>query len=135
MLLPRISVTYRRRRTAKFPKLRVSCESRARRLSGYCAERPRRRRSVARPRVVVSTRSSAPLCRRGRHLAAPLAEHAPDALAVDLSAGSVLYALVGDEAAEALARVSDLRLPDGGHGFVQGRVAEVPARLHAWLGC
>jgi hypothetical protein len=62
-------------------------------------------------------------------LSASLAEHGTDALVLDASAGYALYVLAGEGAAEALARVSDLALPAGGEAFLQGRVAEVPARV------
>jgi hypothetical protein len=64
-------------------------------------------------------------------LSATLQPHAPDALAVDHSSGVAVFAIVGEQAPAALARVSDIELPPGGAGFRQGRVAEVPARVFA----
>jgi hypothetical protein len=50
-------------------------------------------------------------------------------LVVDHSDGWVLFSLVGDDGPEVLARLSTLRLPEGGSGFVQGQVAQAPAKL------
>ena len=49
-------------------------------------------------------------------------------LVVDHSDGWTLLSLVGDDAAEALARVSSLRVPDDG-GFIQGQVAHAPGKV------
>jgi hypothetical protein len=50
-------------------------------------------------------------------------------LAVDHGDGYALFALVGDGAAEVLARVSSIRLPAEGSGFRQGQVAHLPGRV------
>jgi sarcosine oxidase gamma subunit len=51
------------------------------------------------------------------------------ALVVDNSDGWALFSLVGDGRADALARLSSLRLPD--EGFRQGKVAGIPGKLFA----
>jgi sarcosine oxidase gamma subunit len=50
-------------------------------------------------------------------------------LVVDNSDGWALFSLVGDGRADALARLSSLRLPD--EGFRQGKVAGVPGKVFA----
>ena len=51
------------------------------------------------------------------------------ALVVDNSDGWTMFSIVGDGRADALARLSSLRLPD--RGFRQGKVAEVPGKVFA----
>jgi sarcosine oxidase gamma subunit len=51
------------------------------------------------------------------------------ALVVDNSDGWALFSIVGDGRADALARLSSLRLPD--RGFRQGKVAGVPGKVFA----
>ena len=51
------------------------------------------------------------------------------ALVVDNSDGWALFSIVGDGRADALARLSSLRLPD--EGFRQGKVADVPGKVFA----
>jgi sarcosine oxidase gamma subunit len=51
------------------------------------------------------------------------------ALVVDNSDGWTLFSIVGDGRADALARLSSLRLPD--QGFRQGKVAGVPGKVFA----
>jgi hypothetical protein len=51
------------------------------------------------------------------------------ALVVDNSDGWALFSLLGDGRADALARLSSLRLPDT--GFRQGKVAGVPGKVFA----
>jgi hypothetical protein len=51
------------------------------------------------------------------------------ALVVDNSDGWALFSIVGDGRADALARLSSLRLPD--KGFRQGKVADVPGKVFA----
>ena len=50
-------------------------------------------------------------------------------LVVDNSDGWALFSIVGDGRADALARLSSLRLPD--EGFLQGKVAGVPGKVFA----
>jgi sarcosine oxidase gamma subunit len=54
------------------------------------------------------------------------------ALVVDNSDGWALFSIVGDGRADALARLSSLRLPD--EGFRQGSVAGVPGKVFARSG-
>jgi hypothetical protein len=54
---------------------------------------------------------------------------ADDALVVDDSDGHAVFSIVGEDGAEAFARVSSIRLPEDGTGFRQGRVAQVPGRV------
>jgi hypothetical protein len=54
------------------------------------------------------------------------------ALVVDNSDGWTLFSIVGDGRADALARLSSLRLPD--EGFRQGNVAGVPGKVFARAG-
>jgi sarcosine oxidase gamma subunit len=54
------------------------------------------------------------------------------ALVVDNSDGWALFSIVGDGRADALARLSSLRLPD--EGFRQGKVADVPGKVFARAG-
>jgi hypothetical protein len=51
----------------------------------------------------------------------------PDALVLDVTDGWASWRLEGEDARDAFARVSELRLP--GEGFIQGEVARVPAKL------
>lgn len=51
----------------------------------------------------------------------------PEAVVLDVTDGWTAFAISGDRAREAFARLSALRLPDG--GFVQGDVARLPARV------
>jgi hypothetical protein len=51
------------------------------------------------------------------------------ALVVDNSDGWTLFSIVGDGRADALARLSSVRLPD--QGFRQGKVAGVPGKVFA----
>jgi hypothetical protein len=51
------------------------------------------------------------------------------ALVVDHSDGYAVFSLLGDDAAEAFARVSSIRLPETA-GFRQGKVAQVPGRVY-----
>jgi hypothetical protein len=51
------------------------------------------------------------------------------ALVVDHSDGWVLLSIVGDGCEEVLARVSSLRVPDGGAGFIQGQIAQAPGKV------
>jgi hypothetical protein len=51
---------------------------------------------------------------------------------VDNSDGWALFSIVGDGRADALARLSSLRLPD--EGFRQGKVADVPGKVFARAG-
>lgn len=53
----------------------------------------------------------------------------PGAIVEDVSDGWAAFELAGDDAAEAIARLSELELPD--HGFVQGEVARVGAKILA----
>jgi sarcosine oxidase gamma subunit len=53
-------------------------------------------------------------------------------LVVDNSDGWALFSIVGDGRADALARLSSLRLPD--EGFRQGKVAGVPGKVFARSG-
>ena len=57
-----------------------------------------------------------------------LADADGSTLVVDHSDGWTLLAIVGEGAEEALARVSSLRVPDGG-GFIQGQVAHAPGKV------
>jgi hypothetical protein len=50
------------------------------------------------------------------------------AAVVDHTDGYALFTLTGDARAEVFARLSSIRLPEGG-GFVQGAFAGVPARI------
>jgi hypothetical protein len=52
----------------------------------------------------------------------------PDAVVGDVSDGWTRVVLDGAEAAEAFARLSELRLPDS--GWIQGEVAGTPAKVH-----
>ena len=54
----------------------------------------------------------------------------PDALVRETTEGWEGIVLEGDNAHAVFARLSDLRLPDGG-GYVQGDVARVAARVFA----
>jgi sarcosine oxidase gamma subunit len=60
-------------------------------------------------------------------LEAAVRELDPDALVLDVSDGWTLLELVGPDAREAFARISELELP--GSGFVQGEVARVGVRV------
>ena len=51
----------------------------------------------------------------------------PGAIVEDVTDGWAAFELVGDDAAEAFARLSELELPDD--GFVQGEVARIGAKL------
>ncbi|MGZ5290202.1 MAG: hypothetical protein ACXWE5_12030 [Actinomycetota bacterium] len=51
----------------------------------------------------------------------------PGAIVEDVSDGWAAFELVGDDAAEAFARLSELELPDD--GFVQGEVARIGAKI------
>ena len=53
----------------------------------------------------------------------------PGAIVEDVTDGWAAFELAGDDAAEAIARLSELELPD--HGFVQGEVARVGAKILA----
>ena len=51
----------------------------------------------------------------------------PGAIVEDVTDGWAAFELVGDDAAEAFARLSELELPDD--GFVQGEVARIGAKI------
>jgi hypothetical protein len=57
-----------------------------------------------------------------------LADAEGSTLVVDHSDGWTLLSIVGDRAEEALARVSSLRVPEGG-GFIQGQIAHAPGKV------
>jgi virulence-associated protein VagC len=51
----------------------------------------------------------------------------PDAIVEDVTDGWTAFELVGDDVAEAFARLSELELPD--QGFAQGEIARIGAKL------